>query len=359
MSKMKKNEGIWAERAAKVFCLCMAGLLFWFILRYAFSVVAVLLISVSVSYAVLTLAEKISKRTGIMVGLCAFFILALSFVVILGAIMFFGVRVAREGEKMLLWLSSEENARKVSEAALRVFLRLRRTLSFIGNDSTLWGYLKDAVTSGMRELITLLLRWAGGWIGRLVGAAPTLIASVALCLMCCFYLVFDRKRIEKIVASHVSQKVFDTAKRTVRRVLRSLVGMARAYLAIYALTFFESLAGLLLLGAPLPFLLAAFIATVDILPVLGAGLVLIPWGVMSMLFGNMGFGTGILILYGIITLVRQIAEPKIVGDNLGIHPLISIVLMLFGVSLFGISGALAAPVCAVVIREIFFNKSLD
>ena len=94
-------------------------------------------------------------------------------------------------------------------------------------------------------------------------------------------------------------------------------------------------------------------AVVDLLPVLGAGAVLIPWAIVSLLFGSYQMGLGLLILYGVVTLVRQIAEPHVVGSSLGLHPFISLFSVFIGWELFGILGMIVAPFAALLARELW------
>ena len=113
------------------------------------------------------------------------------------------------------------------------------------------------------------------------------------------------------------------------------------------------------LGQKYSFLLAAMVAVVDILPVLGAGTVLIPWAVFSFLFHESSLGVGLLILYGVITILRQVVEPHLVGESLGVHPLL-VLLCAFGSSLLlGFGGMLLGPLLAVVIRELTASRFRD
>ena len=101
------------------------------------------------------------------------------------------------------------------------------------------------------------------------------------------------------------------------------------------------------------FLLALVISFVDILPVLGVGSVLVPWAVFSFVSGRWNFGIGLLIIYGCVTVVRQIAEPKIVGGSIGLHPLATLVSMYAGLKLLGVTGLLIGPVTAIIVKSLF------
>jgi len=119
------------------------------------------------------------------------------------------------------------------------------------------------------------------------------------------------------------------------------------------LTLGELTLGFLLLRVEYPFLLALLAAALDILPVFGVGTVLLPWALFCLLTGGILRGVGILVLYAVITVVRQIAEPHFVGKSIGLHPILMLIAFYVGIRLFGVAGILLGPLCAFVIKAIF------
>ena len=97
-------------------------------------------------------------------------------------------------------------------------------------------------------------------------------------------------------------------------------------------------------GIERPILKAAVIAVLDILPILGTGGIMIPWAVISLVLGYTGLGIRLFLIYGIVTVVRNYVEPKIVGTQLGLHPIITLVSMFIGLRLFGFWGLFGLPV---------------
>lgn len=113
--------------------------------------------------------------------------------------------------------------------------------------------------------------------------------------------------------------------------------------------------GLWILGNPYFLLLGAFIAIVDALPVLGSGTVLIPWGILRLLTGDVKMGVGVLLLYLLCTVNRQLLEPRLLGRHLGMSTLLTLFLMYVGYKLFGILGFLLGPVGFILGREIYLT----
>ncbi len=94
------------------------------------------------------------------------------------------------------------------------------------------------------------------------------------------------------------------------------------------------------------------VAIIDILPILGTGAILLPWSIIAFILGNYKIGIGILLLYIVITAVRQTIEPKIVGQQIGLHPIVTLLLMYVGAQLMGVLGLLLLPIIATIIKNI-------
>ena len=105
-----------------------------------------------------------------------------------------------------------------------------------------------------------------------------------------------------------------------------------------------------------PFLMALFIGFIDALPILGAGTVFIPWIIIEFLNTNNSLASCLLGLYILIIVLRQILEPKLVSNKIGIHPIFTLIAMYTGFKLIGILGMLIGPVVLVILKNIFANS---
>ena len=94
----------------------------------------------------------------------------------------------------------------------------------------------------------------------------------------------------------------------------------------------------------------------DFLPLLGTGVVLVPWGIVSLLLGETRVGVGLLILFGVCTLLRQLAEPRLFGQGLGVHPLLALLSTYAGLRLFGVAGMLLAPLVAAGVKRLLLGE---
>lgn len=121
------------------------------------------------------------------------------------------------------------------------------------------------------------------------------------------------------------------------------------------ITLVEVWIGLLVLRVDYAFVLALLIAFADLLPILGTSSVLVPWAIFELLAGKFALGIGLLILTVILWILRNFTEPKIVGKQLGIHPVISLISMFAGVKLLGFTGLFIGPLIAILV--VTLNQS--
>ena len=109
------------------------------------------------------------------------------------------------------------------------------------------------------------------------------------------------------------------------------------------------------LNVQYPLLFAVGIAFVDALPIIGSGTVMVPWGIIASLDGDLKLGLAIIVLWIIMSVVRQFTEPKIVSSNLGIHPIFTVVAMYTGFRLIGVIGMFIGPIVLIILKNIFSN----
>ena len=137
--------------------------------------------------------------------------------------------------------------------------------------------------------------------------------------------------------------------------------MIRAYGLIMFITFCELFLGLSILNLTgimnnsYVVIIAVAIAIFDILPVAGSGGILIPWAVISLVLGNFSQAIGLIVIYIIISIIRQYIEPKIVGSSLGVHPIVTLAGLYFGLKLFGFLGMFIVPITIMAIKA--FNDA--
>ncbi len=216
------------------------------------------------------------------------------------------------------------------------------------------GIIAEALEGTVSRLTSLFADFAA----RFAGAIPSVLLFIIITFIACIYFALDLERVNSFIKSKLPCRIFNALVRFKDGIFAIGLKYARAYFTIMLMTFAICLAGLLLLGVEYALLIAVVISVLDILPVIGIGTIFIPWSVFQFAFGSRALGLGLLVLFLIAEFIRQLAEPKIVGKNLGLHPIVSLILLYGSYSLFGIGGILLIP-CAVVIINALSKSSTN
>ncbi|MEW6661214.1 MAG: sporulation integral membrane protein YtvI [Bacillota bacterium] len=138
----------------------------------------------------------------------------------------------------------------------------------------------------------------------------------------------------------------------------AIIGFLRAQVILMIITIIQTVIGFYILKVEYAFTVAVLVGIVDLLPAIGPGLIFIPWAIWLFLVGNMKMGFGLLILWLIVATVRQILQPKVVGDSVGLHPLEALIAMFAGLKVFGVAGILYGPIILVVLKATWQTGAL-
>ncbi len=189
-----------------------------------------------------------------------------------------------------------------------------------------------------------------------ITSIPGMIVSVIIMIISTFFIAMDYEKITTFCLAQLPKKTADFILDLRDYTVKILFKYVRSYALILALTFGELLIGFAIMhfitGQNNIFLLALLIAVLDILPIVGTGTVLIPWALISLISGDFAKALCLIIMYAIITVIRQFIEPKIVGEQVGLHPIATLVAMIVGTKLFGGIGLLGLPITLAIIKDL-------
>lgn len=217
------------------------------------------------------------------------------------------------------------------------------------------GNTASAGTSGL----SIALSWIKTPLISVLSTAkqiPSVLASFLISLVASCFLTADYDRISAFLANQLSTKRRSDVERAKHLLKTSFLKMVKAYCIIILITFSEMFIGLSVLRligvykSAYIIIIAAATALVDIVPVLGTGTVVIPWALYSLITGNIGLAIGLGVLYAVITVLRQIIEPKLVAGQLGLPPFVTIIGMFIGLKLFGVLGMLIMPIVIIMLK---------
>ena len=310
--------------------------------KYIFFAVLPFLIAWAVAFSVRPLAYKLSDLTHIppkivSLVLTIFLVLAILGLTSLGIVL---------GIKELVSLV-ENNNMNISDILDKI-LNPFDTIIKGDNREQIIEKITDALIGMANAALNRLMDFIGNFIGSVPRVALFILATVISAL----YFSLDLDGINKGVLSIFNE---DQRKKIVNfknNFLKILLKYLRSYLIIMILTFAVMLVGFLILRVEYQLILALVVAVLDALPLLGVGVVLIPWSIYSFIWGDVFMGVGLILLLVVHQIIRQIAEPKILGKNLGLHPVLSIILLYTGYYFFGFLGLLLIPVFTALLNVI-------
>ncbi|MBE6961938.1 MAG: sporulation integral membrane protein YtvI [Ruminococcaceae bacterium] len=187
---------------------------------------------------------------------------------------------------------------------------------------------------------------------NLASAVPGLFIKLVLMIISSFFIAVDYDRLTGFCLRQMSEHAKAIFFEIREYVAGTLLVCIRSYIIIMSITFAELSVGLSLLGIRHAIMLAFVIAIFDLLPVLGTGGIMIPWTILTVIKGNYPLALGLLILYLVITVIRNIIEPKIVGSQLGLHPVITLCSMFAGAQLLGVVGLFGFPIGLSLLRHL-------
>lgn len=189
-------------------------------------------------------------------------------------------------------------------------------------------------------------------LGHIPGSAITLGTGILSAFMVSARLPMLKRKLQVLMGTDRLQKWLPILS----RVRHALGGFLKAQLKLSALSFLIVLCGFWLLKISYAPLWALFTAVVDAIPVLGTGTVLIPWSLVCFLQGDQPQAIGLLGIYIVAFLARTILEPRLVGDQLGLDPLMTLVALYAGYKVWGFGGMLLAPLLCVTAMELMKAK---
>ena len=187
--------------------------------------------------------------------------------------------------------------------------------------------------------------------GHVAKSIPNLLVNMVIIILSSYLFLADRESIMRWLKEHLPAFVFRYIEYMKRDAKGLIGGYFLAQFRIMCVVALILAAGFLVLGVRCGVLLAFLTAILDFLPIFGTGTVLFPWAVVKLFAGEYAYATGLILLYILTQVVRQIIQPKIVGESMGLPPLMTLFLLYLGFKLRGLTGMiLAVPVGLVFIN---------
>lgn len=213
----------------------------------------------------------------------------------------------------------------------------------------------NTLTEQIKNLLNKILEY--------ITSIPNLFINIVITVLATYFISSDKLYILDRMEHHLSKKMVGKIITHAKEITSSLGGYLKAEIILSFITFIIVLTGLnifYLIGLDVgyPILMAILIGFVDALPILGAGSIMIPWGLILFIRGSNSLALSVFGLYIFIVVAKQLIEPKLVSSNIGIHPIFTLLAMYTSFKIIGVIGLLVGPILLIIIKNIF-SEILD
>ncbi len=349
----------WERAAAILICVALGTAAVMLGFRYLLPILLPFLVAWGISVLVRPAARRLGTRTGLPVRLCA----AVLMILLLGGVILLSVasvkRLIYELQELLSRvLTPSDGTTDVASRAIDYLQGvieqnpLLQRLVGAQRAPTLRERLDEALEQVLSGIVRSLSESLPALLGRLFSLLPTIVLITAVTVIASFYFCMDGEALTKALCACLPMPIRRRLPSWRVRVRSLSWRYLRAYLLLMLTTFSLLFLGFCVLRVKYAFLLALAVAVVDLLPILGVGTVLIPWSIVCFLQKNYFLGIGLLILYAVALVLRQILEPRLVGKSLGLSPILTLFSTYAGYVLLGFFGMLIGPIVALSVKNL-------
>lgn len=214
----------------------------------------------------------------------------------------------------------------------------------------------EKIGTGITSTATSVTQAIINSVSSMIVSLPTFLTVFIFSLLAAFFISKDWYKLTGFLTSTLPKKLTLTVHTVYIELRKALFGFIKAQLTLISITACIVLVGLLILQIDYAVTISVLIGAIDLLPYLGTGAVFLPWIAYCFLTGNYTLTIGLSILYGIVVIQRQIMEPKLLSQTIGLDPLATLVALFAGFQLFGFIGLIIGPVILVIIRALYEAK---
>ena len=229
--------------------------------------------------------------------------------------------------------------------------------------SNLWSLIPQQVTEFINDTFTSFFDWFkeaatqwltgfGSTVGEKAMGLPSFVIALVIYIMAAYLLTADYPYLRSRAAQHMDDGLLHFLGQVRTVALGAFGGYLKAELFLSVGVFFILLAGFTLIRQPYGLLLALALAVLDFIPIVGAGTVMVPWAFIALFVGDFAAAADLMIIWGIIALFRRVMEPKFVGDQTGLSPILSLVSIYVGMKLGGVVGMILGPILLLVVLNL-------
>jgi len=323
-----------------------------FVCRKAIPALMPFVIAFVVSLLLRPMVRFLHETCHVQKQIAAFIVVLLFYALVGMLIILLGAKLLGTGRNLVLTLPAYYTARvepllyEIGDLLEIFFAKLDPAVAATLND-----YLAGAGTA-LKTAVSNFSMTALKFLTNFAISMPSLLVDTIIMVIATVFITTDMPLLKRFLMHQLPVRTQYVLHNGKMHLSRTLLQYVRSYGLILSITFVELVIGLSLIGVQRAPLLSLLIATFDILPVVGCGTVLIPWTIISVVLGEFHRALYIGLLYIIITVIRNYIEPRIIGNTIGLHPIVTLSSMVIGVYLFGGIGLLGLPVTLALITSL-------
>lgn len=311
------------------------------------------LIAFIISLIIEPAIKWIMKKTNLTRRTSSIIIFVIALTIILGGLVWILITLFSESSSLLQGLND------YFDKAYVQFQSLMKSFNF---DKI---HLSDEVLNVIQNSTGDLLETSSNWLRNaltglidLVTSLPSIAICIGITILALYFICVDKIYILDQIEHHLPKIWVRKIGKHLKDLIQTLGGYLKAEATLILVSFIISLVGLYILqftgfNVQYPLLMALFIGFVDALPILGSGTVMIPWAIICAINGDLNLGIAIIVLLIIMSIARQLLEPKLVSKNIGVHPIFTLIAMYTGFKIIGIMGLLIGPIVLIIFKNIF------
>jgi len=322
------------------------------ITRYALGVLMPFLIALVVSLLLQPLVQFLREKVRLHKGFAGIFVVLLFYALISFLLVILGAQIFSAAKSFFIRLPAlytDSIAPWVQDtlASLETF-----TAKLDPDVAAAYSALTANIATSLSDTVVNVSKSVVTGVTSITLKTPGFLLKLIITVIATIFLSIDFPQIKAFIIRQLSDKNRDLLHNIHVHLSRTLGRYTRSYALIMLITFAEISIGLAIIGVKNAFAIGALIAVFDILPVVGSGMVLLPWTIIALISGNYARAIGLGILYVVVIVVRNVMEPKIVGDRVGLHPIVTLLSMVLGTFIFGGIGLLGLPITLALIHSL-------
>lgn len=307
------------------------------------------LIGFIISLIIEPLIRKLANRTGLERKTSAIIILILIFTILIGLIVWGIITLVTESSTLLdsINIYIEKFSSFVDKLKIRELDLPQKVIEIIENCTS---KLLNSITTFTTNFLTNTL--------QKITSIPIAFIYITITIVSTYFICADKFYILDQLEHHVPRLWVKRFGKHLREITTVLGNYLKAEVILVVISFFIVLIGLTIgkftgLNIEYPLLCALGIAFIDALPIVGSGTVMLPWAIFASIEGNISLALLLVGVYVFTIIIRQVVEPKLVSNKIGIHPIFTLIAMYTGFKIIGIIGLFLGPIILIILKNIF------